>query len=130
MSTKKFIIVLFLSVAALYSCKKDNPPKAVVTVTDINGLVISGAKVTVKVGYSNTDPKYANTYVDPNTGLREIIEYTSSDGKASFDFLRPAVFTAYAEYTIIVSGNPVVSTGNGILVLDERVTFEKTIIIE
>jgi hypothetical protein len=84
----------------------------------------------VKVGYSNTDPKYANTYVDPNTGLREMVDYTGSDGRVAFEFLRPAVLTAIAEYTTELNGNTIVQTGKGILVLDEGKTFEKTIIIE
>jgi len=130
MSITKFIIASLILGLSFVSCQKDDPPKATVTVVDNTGAAVTSAKVTVKVGYSNTDPKYANTYVDPNTGLREIVEYTSSTGTASFDFVRPAVLTAYAEYTTEYNGNTIVYTGKGILVLDEGKTFEKTIIVE
>ena len=114
----------------LVACHKDDPPKAVVTVVNQDGAVVANAKVTVKVGYSDTDPKYANTYVDPNTGLREIVEYTSSSGTANFEFKRPAVLTAVAEYTTQVNGNTITLSGKGILVLDEGKTYEKIIKIE
>lgn len=125
-SFHKYILILTIFfIVSITSCGKDEQMRtAVVTVKDKADNTISNAKVTVLV-----NSKYANTYVDPvdpDNLIREVIQYTNSEGYTSFEFERDCVFEAKVEKKYTDS----TKTGVATLVFKEESEFTKTIIIK
>lgn len=109
------IIVIVFSI----SCRKPDPPKAVVTVVDTAGLRTQGVKVIVYA-----DPN--GSYIDPQEKTINATEYTDGTGEAHFTFKNKAIFTVKAEqYT-----PPYHRDGKKLLVLKEDETVSITIIIK
>ncbi len=122
---KNILFLVFVLALVFTSCSKDVKMRtAVVTVVDDSQHLISGAKITV---YVNSD--YANTYVDPvdpDNMIREVEQYTNSEGYAKFEFERDCVFEAKIEKNYVDS----IKTGSATLVFKEESEFTKTVVIK
>ncbi len=76
-------------VVSMYSCKKEGPCKATVTVIDSLERSVAGAKVILR----------QDSVVNPNTGAQAYIHQeatTNSSGNASFEFEKEAVLNIEA----------------------------------
>lgn len=116
------IIFTFCFGLVLLSCHKPSPPKAIVTVIDTGGVRLSNVKVTVYA-------KPNGSYIDPESGTVNVIQYTDAGGDANFTFKNKAILTAKAELFI---GNSTVPSKSGekIIKLDEDHTESITIEIK
>lgn len=124
------LLLIIFALPLVLSCEKEVPPRALLTVVDEAGVPVNNAKVTVKVSFSENDPKYANTYIDPNELTRDVEQYTSSSGTVEFEFVNDAVFTALAEKEIIFEENTITYSGKATIILKSGEVFEKTIVIK
>jgi len=118
-----FISVLLLfGVTVFFSCKKDTPPKAIVTVVDTGGVRIANVKVTVYA-------KPNGSYVDPDSKSVNAIEFTDSGGDAYFTFKYKAILYAKAE--LFNGSNPTpIKSGEKIIKLEENKTQAVTVTIK
>lgn len=113
------ILSIFWISAISLSCKKTNPPKAVVAVIDTGGVPQANVKVIV---YSNPN----GSYIDPQSLQRLDTARTNSAGEASFTFKNKAIFQVKAEqYTSHFHRD-----GTKLLILEEGQTVSITIQIK
>ncbi len=75
-----------------FSCKRPDPPKAVITTTDTGGTRLSGITVTI---YAQPN----GSYVDPQNKVLKLEKKTDSNGEAAFDFNNEAIFNVKAVQT-------------------------------
>ena len=140
----KNVIIVFLCLVVagfITSCKKDKPPKAIVTVVNAAGEVVGGA--TVKV-YS--DPRYYNEivvngtdtsymydpvgYYDPDIHQLYDVQTTNSAGQTEHNFKYESIYNVEVKFPYKVS-NHVWDTlrGEGALILKINETYNETVII-
>lgn len=136
------IVLVILGVSVfLSSCKKDTPPKAVVTVKTSTGAIVSGAYVKV---YS--DPRYYNDFVvegtdtlymydpvgyyDPDGKILYDVKTTNTAGQTEHEFKYESIYNVVVKKPYKVSHN-VWDTlrGEGALILKMNETYQETIVI-
>ena len=113
------ILSIFWISAISISCRKANPPKAIISVIDTGGVAQPNVKVIV---YSNPN----GSYIDPQSLQRLDSARTNSAGEVSFTFKNKAIFQAKAEqYTSQYHRD-----GTKLLILEEGQTVSITIQIK
>lgn len=113
------IVSIFWISAISLSCRKTDPPKAVVSVIDTDGVAQPNVKVIV---YSNPN----GSYIDPQSLQRLDSARTNSSGEVSFTFKNKAIFQVKAEqYTSQYHRD-----GSKLLILEEDQTVSITIQIK
>ncbi len=130
MKTKFFAIIGILGMFLLIgttSCKAPKPPKAVVTVTNVSGVTISGAVVTVYSDPHHTNDQGNVGYVDPVDTVLIYQATTDESGQASFEFKYEAIYDVSASYMPESSNDTL--KGSGVLILENDKTYEETVII-
>jgi hypothetical protein len=118
-------------------CNKEEPPKAVVTVIDVNGHPLSGAKVKV---YS--DPTYYNNgngypsvgYYNPDEKTLYDVQYTDGAGQSTHAFKYESIYSVKVIYikSILHPGPHADTTfwyGDGALILKNDKTYSETITV-
>jgi hypothetical protein len=105
-----------------FGCKLPDPPKAIVTVTDEDGVALRDAIVVLDCT-PNMD--YANTQVCVE-GLKQE-DNTNKNGQVEFDTKLPAVLKASATYTIGNSTDTL--KGDAFVEFKEGEVTEQTIIV-
>lgn len=116
-----WLVLSFVTLIAVQSCKDPEPPKAVVTVR--NGFdgnkVAENVVVTVYVGAQNGKPGY----VDPDNKTPDVKQTTDASGQCFFDFNVANILQVKAE--LPMSGDTLY--GEGVLVLEEDKTYNETV---
>lgn len=112
-----FISLLFCLGWFSLSCRKPNPPKAIVVTLDTSYKPMANVKVTV---YAQPN----GSYVDPKDKVLNLKETTDASGQAHFTFKNEAIFNVKAEY-----GNPVTRQASGMIILKEDEEITKTLIL-
>ena len=113
------ILSLFWITAISLSCRKENPPKAVIAVIDTGGIAQPNVKVTVFSGPNGS-------YIDPQSEIRLDSARTNSSGEVMFTFKNKAIFQVKAEqYTTQYHRD-----GSKLLILEEGQTVSLTIIVK
>lgn len=117
------LLLLVISLVNLNSCKKPEPPKAIVTVTDQNKNAIEGAFVKVYPDVSSPTNEDVN---DSTT--------TDASGKAKFEFKYEGILSVEAratKHSTTTLGADTIITyyGHSILILENDKTYEETVII-
>jgi len=141
---KNILVILAVILAfgiVITSCKKDKPPKAVITVTSTSGALIEGAYVKV---YS--DPRYYNDFVvqgtdtlylydpvgyyDPDEKVLYDVKTTNGAGQTEHDFKYESIYNVIVKKPVRISHN-VYDTlvGEGALILKLNETYQETIVI-
>jgi hypothetical protein len=141
---KNILIILVVLIGAgfvITSCKKDKPPKAVVTVKNSSGAIVEGAYVKV---YS--DPRYYNDFVvqgtdtlylydpvgyyDPDGKILYDVKTSNSAGQTEHDFKYESIYNVVVKKPFKVSHN-VWDTlrGEGVLILKLNETYQETVVI-
>ena len=112
--------VVFLS----FSCKKPNPPNAVVLVVDENNKAVEGARVIVKA--ANSDSAHTMVYLLNEPKRVADTSYSDKEGKVFYDFKYESIYkvevTKGTDRT-----HPFVRRGIGILILENDKTAEAKI---
>jgi len=116
-------------------CNKETPPKAIVTVKDAQGNLLSGAKVKV---YS--DPTYYNNgagfpsvgYYNPDEKTLYDVQYTDGSGQSAHSFKYESIYSVKVIYIkSIAHPGPHADTtflyGDGALILKTDKTYQETI---
>lgn len=107
-----WIVLCFFIALSAYSCKKDGPTKAEITVLDSAGRAVSGASVTL----------WQDTSVNSTNGVQSNVRVTKiSDvaGRAEFEFQLEAFLNIE-----VISGN---DTGRSFIRLKEHETVSQTV---
>lgn len=100
-----------------FSCRKPNPPKAIIVTLDTSYKPMANVKVTV---YAQPN----GSYVDPNDKVLNLKGTTDASGQVRFEFKNEAIFNVKAEY-----GNPVTRQALGMIILKEDEEITKTLIV-
>jgi len=143
MKTNVYLIISLFAFAMLISvsCKKDRPPKAVVTVVNAAGSPVMGA--TVKI-YS--DPSYYNQilvsgsdssqlypsvgYFDPDALILFDTKTTDVSGKTEHEFKYESIYNVRVTLPIKISHVAWDTLrGEGALILKMNDTYQETIIL-
>lgn len=107
-----------------YSCKPEDPPKAVVTVLDENNEPVEEAIVVVRAAPS--DSAHTIVYLLNEAKAVADTQYTDSEGKVYYDFKYESIYKV--EVTKGVDRqHPFTRRGIGILILENNKTYETTI---
>lgn len=120
------IIVAILAgvVVANYSCKPEDPPKAVVYVVDEDNQPVEKAMVIVKA--ANSDSAHTVVYLLNETKAVADTQYTDDEGKVNYDFKYEAIYKV--EVTVGKDReHPFARRGVGILILENEKTVESKI---
>ena len=112
-----FISFILLLGGLSFSCRKPNPPKAVIITLDTSYKPMANVNVTV---YAQPN----GSYVDPNDKVLNLKETTDASGQARFEFKNEAIFNVKAEF-----GNPVTRQATGMIILKEDEEITKTLIV-
>ncbi len=121
---KKLFFVFSIVLLAFSSCKKD-PPKAVITVTYLNGRPVPDATVRVYAGPSDENTEGNVGYIEPYSRERDAVKMTDSEGKAEFEFQYEAIYNVFAFK--LENGDTL--KGTGAVVLEKNKVAEETVII-
>lgn len=121
---KRVIFILSLFAVVGYGCKPD-PPKAVITVTELNGTPVPDATVRVYAGPSDENTEGNVGYIQPYERERDAVKMTDSEGKAEFEFEYEAIYNVFAFK--IVNGDTL--KGTGAVILEKDKVAEETVII-
>ena len=111
-----FISFLLIGVITSTSCKKPQPPKAIITVYDTADYKVEGAMVVIYVDKNGA-------MIDPNNEVEADTQYTNSSGTVEFENEFEAIFDVYAEKetdSLVVVGNDTIKlkmTGEGVIIL-------------
>jgi hypothetical protein len=123
---KQLLIIsigIIISIAfSLVSCKKIEPTKAIITVTDSLNYKIKDVLVIVFAGDSIENP----LFVDPFKNKVLDSAYTDASGKVEFEFTNASIFQIYAEKYI--NGSKYFT--ENVLVLEKEKTVEKSVVLE
>lgn len=111
------ILFLFFIGFISFSCKRPNPPKAVILTLDTASKPISNVTVTI---YAQPN----GSYIDPKGKVMNVVQKTDANGEASFDFKNEAIFNVKA-----IKTTPVHREANGMIILKEDETTRKTLIL-
>lgn len=118
------IVILAGVVFVNYSCKPENPPKAVVFVVDENDEPVEEAMVVVKA--ANSDSSHTVVYLLNENKPVADTQYTNSDGKVFYDFKYESIYKVE-----VTKGtdrdHPFARRGIGILILENDKTIESKI---
>ncbi len=109
-----FLLVLVIAFGT--ACKKTKPADAVVTVKDVQGNNVSGARVVLR----------QDSVVNPTTGIRADIfqeQTTSSTGEAFFSFELEAVLNCEITKDSITKNDEYIR-------LEQNETVRKTIVLD
>ncbi len=107
-----------------YSCKPEDPPKAVVTVLDENNEPVEEAIVVVRAAPS--DSAHTIVYLLNEAKAVADTQWTDSEGKVYYDFKYESIYKV--EVTKGVDRqHPFTRRGIGILILENNKTYETTI---
>ncbi len=118
------ISFLLIAVASITACKKDKPTTLEVTIVDINGFRVKGAKVLV-FGEPTTPNSPTSNEVRFNDSL-----FTNDAGTAKFDY---SSFTKPGQagfVTLNIFASKLNETGVGVARLEEQKNTQKTVIIQ
>lgn len=114
--------VVFLN----YSCRPEDPPKAVVFVVDENDEPVEEAMVVVKA--ANSDSSHTVVYLLNENKPVADTQYTNGDGKVYYDFKYESIYKVE-----VTKGtdrdHPFARRGIGILILENNKTIESKIVI-
>jgi len=111
------LIILIVLSWGMHSCKKPDPPKALIITLDTSYKPLANVKVTVFAQPNGS-------YIDPNDKVLNLKGTTDASGQVRFEFKNEAIFNVKAEY-----GNPVTRQANGVIVLKEDEEITKTLIL-
>jgi len=128
-------LIAFFALTAS-KCNKDNPPKAIVTVKDVQNNLLVGAKVKV---YS--DPTYYHNgtgypsvgYYNPDEKTLYDVKYTDGNGQTSHSFKYESIYSVKVIYikSIAHAGTHNADTtflyGDGALILKNNKTYQETV---
>ncbi len=119
------VITVIASIIGLnYSCKPEDPPKAVVLVVDENNTPVEEAMVIVKA--ANSDSSHTVVYLLNENKPVADTQWTDSEGKVAYDFKYESILkvevTKGTDRT-----HPFVRRGVGILILENDKTIESKI---
>ncbi|HRH64913.1 MAG TPA: hypothetical protein PLU53_01315 [Bacteroidia bacterium] len=106
-----WVMVCLFGVMTFFSCKKDGPTRAIVTVIDSLGRPVQAASVTL----------WQDTAVNATNGVQANIRVTKSSdaaGKAEFEFEQEA----FLNYVVIKNAD----TARGFIRLKEHETVNET----
>jgi len=106
-----FVLSFFIAMIA-FSCKKDGPTRAVITVRSATQAPVQGATVTL----------WQDTVYNPTTGVKSdlrVSKVSDASGRAEFDFELEAFLNVLA-----VKG---VDSGKSFIRLKEHETVEQTV---
>ncbi len=117
------LILSFFTIIG-YGCKQA-PPKAVITVTELNGKPVPDATVRVYAGPSDENTEGNVGYIQPYERERDAVKMTDSEGKAEFEFEYEAIYNVFAFK--IVNGDTL--KGTGAVILEKDKVAEETVII-
>jgi len=120
---KKFFYLLLI-IFAVGACKKD-PPRAIVTVTYLNGKPVPDATVRVYAEPSDENVEGNIGYIQPYERERDAVKMTDSEGQAEFEFEYEAIYNVFAFK--IENGDTL--KGTGALILEKDKVTEETVII-
>lgn len=127
---KRFLyIVLLVSLTISFSlvftnCRKANPPKAVITVVDVDLKPVEQAMVIVKAATS--DSSHTMVYLLKENKPVADTQYTNSEGKVTYDFKYPSIYKV--EVTKDKDRkNPFIRRGLDVLILENDKVIEKKI---
>lgn len=124
------LIAIFVSTTAS-RCKKETPPKAIVTVVDEEGHPLAGATVKVYSDptlYSSNYPSVG--YFDPDEKILYDIKITDGSGKTTHEFKYESIYSVYAWYKKQISWNHYDTLkGYGALILKNNETYEEKIVV-
>ncbi|MFQ3579598.1 MAG: hypothetical protein SNJ71_05600 [Bacteroidales bacterium] len=119
-----FAVILTGFIVFNQSCKQPAPPKAIVTVVDVNNKPVEGARVIVKS--ANSDSAHTVIYLLNEAKPVADTRYTNAEGKVFYDFKYEAIYRVE-----VTKGkdreNPFVRRGLGVLILENDKTAEITI---
>jgi hypothetical protein len=107
-----WIILCFFAVMCVFSCKKDGPTTAVITVIDSTHSAVQGAKVTL----------WQDTVVNNTNGVASKLRVSKTSdaaGRAEFDFELEAFLNIE-----VIKGN---DTGRSFIRLKEHETVSQTV---
>lgn len=107
--------LIVMTVLFTFSCKKEGPCEAIITITDSAGVAVRGATVILR----------QDAVVNPTTGVQANVYQegvTDGYGKASFEFKLEAVLNIEA------SKGP--KTGKDYIRLEQSKTVYRTVIIK
>ncbi len=121
---KRVLLILGLFAILGYGCKPD-PPKAIITVTELNGTPVPDATVRVYAGPSDENTEGNVGYIQPYERERDAVKMTDSEGKAEFEFEYEAIYNVFAFK--IVNGDTL--KGTGAVILEKDKVAEETVII-
>jgi len=111
-----FYVILFFLLGNI-SCRKLNPPRAIIIVKDTSYKPVDRADVIIYV-------KAVGGYVDPKQRVEYFSKKTNDLGKAEFEFKNEAILNVIAK-----KGFPE-KKGEGLIYLKFNEVIEKTIIIK
>jgi hypothetical protein len=106
-----------------YSCKPEDPPKAVVLVLDEEGQPVEEAKVIIRA--PNSDNSHTIVYLLNEERPVADTQMTNSEGKVYYDFKYEAIYKV--EVTKSADNNNPTRRGIGILILENNKTVESRI---
>jgi len=121
---KNLLFILGLVALIGFGCKP-NPPKAVITVTKLNGQVVPDATVRVYAGPSDENTEGNVGYIKPYERERDAVKMTDNEGKAEFEFEYEAIYNVFAFK--IENGDTL--KGTGAVILEKNKVAEETVII-
>ncbi len=121
---KKLFYLFAIMFFALSACKED-PPKAVITVTYLNGRPVPDATVRVYAGPSDENTEGNVGYIEPYSRERDAVKMTDSEGKAEFEFKYEAIYNVFAFK--LENGDTL--KGTGAIILEKDKVAEETVII-
>ncbi|MDD2635149.1 MAG: hypothetical protein PHW82_06580 [Bacteroidales bacterium] len=118
------IAIILTGVFVNYSCKPEDPPKAVVIVVDEDSNPVEEAVVVVRAAPS--DSAHTIVYLLNEAKAVADTQYTDSEGKVYYDFKYESIYKVE-----VTKGsdryNPFTRRGIGILILENDKTCETTI---
>lgn len=106
-----------------YSCRAEDPPKAVVQVLDEEGQPVEDARVVIRA--PNSDNSHTIVYLLNEDKPVADTQMTDSQGKVYYDFKYEAIYKV--EVTKSADNHNATRRGIGILILENNKTVESTI---
>ena len=129
MKIKILICIVFCSFLLLGAmCRKETPPKAVITVVDEAGVPVEGAEIKIfsdPSRYHGNQSGYGNVgYVNSDEHEIEFIKTSNDAGQATFDFKYECILNVSAKMGL--ARNDTIR-GEGAIILKMKQTTKETI---